>query len=83
MRSWFYLENHPFLHSVLNYRKMDCHAHSSDRKKNSLSGHENSPLKVMLRELYIVVDLQEQSWTFGPMPKFKMGNHHSLLGSTD
>ena len=37
----------------------------------------------MLRELYIVVDLPEQSWTFGPIPKFKMGNHHSLLGTTD
>ena len=33
MRSWFYLENHPFPHSVLNYRLMYCHAYSSDRKK--------------------------------------------------
>ena len=24
---------------------------------------------VMLRELYIVVDLKEQSWTFGIIPK--------------
>ena len=37
----------------------------------------------MLRELYIVVDLQEQSWTFGPIPKFKMGHQHYLLGTTD
>ena len=35
----------------------------------------------MLRELYTVVDLQEQSWTFGPIQKFKVGHHHSLLGS--
>ena len=49
MRSRFYLENHPFPHSVLNYRMMDCHAHSSDRKKNSLSGYENSPLQCFSR----------------------------------